>query len=89
MNRYFVEFSSISNSYIVHRERCITYPDTDLATLPRMRQLGEFEEDVSALALARHLYREPCPCYCCFVSRYRESVLANCLPPRSSVPVRS
>lgn len=83
MARYFVEYSSLSNSFIVHRERCITYPDADLAAIPRMKRLGEYGDDFLAMAAARQHYPEPCPCYCCFISNYRRSVIANCQPTLS------
>lgn len=80
MTRYFVEYSSLSNTFIVHRDKCITYPDANLAAIPRMKDLGEHGDDFLAMAVARERYPEPSPCYCCFVRSYRRSVIASCKP---------
>ena len=77
MTHYFVEYSSITNSYIVHRERCITYPNLDLTAMKKMDNIGVHGDDSSALNEARKLYRDPCACYCCFFRHYHDAVLAT------------
>lgn len=65
MARYCVELVERTQQYILHQQHCITYPNVDLLSLPRVTGIGSHFDFSSALHCAEEDYDARVCWFCC------------------------
>lgn len=65
MARYCVELVERTQKYILHQQHCITYPNVDLLTLPRVTNIGSHADFSSAQLCAQQDYEASVCWFCC------------------------
>lgn len=65
MSRYCVEIDYDSNCFIVHKQKCFSFPQAELISLGRVVDLGDFSDHKTAISKARQYFPESWGCDSC------------------------